>query len=96
MDFNKKFDEIFQAKEGEMRRIGERNTRIRKIMRDLEINDDLFDPHWTSDEKPEVLLTVNDDEVKVEKYISEEERKNLEELAKKDEGTRVCFLQLGP
>ena len=55
-------------------------------MKDLDINDDLFDPIWTSDEKPEVLLTVEDDEIKVEKYISEEEQKKLDEAAKEKEG----------
>ena len=85
-EFNKKFDEVFQAKEGEMKRIGERNTRIRKIMKDLDITDDLFDPQWTADEMPEKLLEVNDDEIKVEKYISEEEQKRLDELAKEEEG----------
>ena len=32
-------------------------------------------------EEPERYLSVTDDEVKVEKYISEEERKRLEEEA---------------
>lgn len=86
LEFNKKFDEVFEAKESEMKRITERNTRVRKVMKDLEINEDLFEPAWTSDEKPEMLLEVKDDEITVEKYISEEEKKRLEELAKEEEG----------
>ena len=74
-----------------MKRINERNLRIRKIMKDLEITDELFDPKWTSDEKPEVLLTIKDDEITVEKYVSEEEQVKLDELAKKDEGNCCYF-----
>ena len=60
-------------------------------MNDLDISDDLFDPKWTSDEKPDVLLTVKDDEIKVEKYISEEEQKRLDEVAKGEEGNHWYF-----
>lgn len=55
-------------------------------MKDLGINDEVFEPSWTSDENPEMLLDVNDDEIKVEKYVSEEEQVKLEELAKVEEG----------
>jgi len=88
VEFNKKFDDVFLVKEGEMKRMNERNSRIRKIMKDLDLTDELFDPKWTSDEKPEVLLTIKDDEITVEKYISEEEQVKLDELSKKEEERR--------
>ena len=86
LGFNKAFDAVYQLKKGEMKRISDRNTRIRKVMKDLGINDEVFEPSWTSDENPEMLLDVNDDEIKVEKYVSEEEQVKLEELAKVEEG----------
>ena len=91
-EFNKQFEEVYRAKEVEMKRIEERNVRIRKIIKDLEIEEQVFDPKWTTEEKPELLLTVDDEEVTVEKYISEEERARLEEEERLEEGRK--FLRL--
>lgn len=47
-------------------------------------------------EHPERMFVVEDDEVTVEKYISEEERQRLEEIARLEEGklNQVDFLVL--
>lgn len=86
MAFNKEFDEIFKQKEAEIKRVKERNDRIRKILGDLEIDEKVFEPEMSVDEKPELLLEVKDGEVPFEKYISEEEKLKLEEQAKIEEG----------
>ena len=86
VQFNKKFDMIFRAKEIELKKITDRNVRIKKIVKDLELDEEMFEPQWTSDEKPEMLLEVKDDEVTVEKYISEEEQKRLDGLAEQEKG----------
>ena len=86
MAFNKEFDEIFKQKEAEIKRVKERNDRIKKILGDLEIDEKVFEPEMSVDEKPELLLEVKDGEVLVEKYISEEEKLKLEEQAKIEEG----------
>lgn len=87
MTFNKEFDEIFKQKEAEIKRVKERNDRIKKILGDLEIDEKVFEPEMSVDEKPELLLEVKDGEVPFEKYISEEEKLKLEEQAKIEEGS---------
>ena len=87
MAFNKEFDEIFKQKEAEIKRVKERNDRIKKILVDLEIDEKVFEPEMSVDEKPELLLEVKDGEVPFEKYISEEEKLKLEEQAKIEEGS---------
>lgn len=86
MAFNKEFDEIFKQKEAEIKRVKERNDRIKKILGDLEIDEKVFEPGMSVDEKPELLLEVKDGDVPFEKYISEEEKLKLEEQAKIEEG----------
>jgi len=84
--FNKEFDEVFKQKEAEIKRLKEKNDRIRKILGDLEIDENVFEPEMSIDEKPELLLEVKNDEVPFEKYISPEEKLRLDELAKIEEG----------
>lgn len=86
MAFNKEFDEIFKQKEAEIKRVKEKNDRIRKILGDLEIDENVFEPEMSVDEKPELLLEVKNNEVPFEKYISPEEKLRLEEQAKIEEG----------
>ena len=69
----------------EIARIQEKNVRIRKISDDLKLNEEIFDPKLDSDEEPERLLKVTDEEIEIEKYISSEEKKRLEEAAKEEE-----------
>lgn len=86
MAFNKEFDDFFKQKEAEIKRVKEKNERIRKILGDLELDENVFEPTMSVDEKPELLLEVKDDEVPFEKYISPEEQVRLEEQARIDEG----------
>ena len=94
LEFNKRYEEVYKAKEIEIKRIAEKNVRVRKIVKDLDAVEDLFEPRWTSDEQPEMLFEVKDEEIVVEKYISEEEQKRLDAVAKEDEGNTTvnCFL----
>ena len=69
----------------EIARIQEKNIRIRKISNDLKLNEEIFDPKLDSDEEPERLLKVTDEEIEIEKYISPEEKKRLEEATKEEE-----------
>ena len=86
MAFNKEFDDVFKQKEAEIKRVKEKNERIRKILGDLGLDEKVFEPTMSVDEKPELLLEVKDDEVLFEKYISPEEQARLEEQARIDEG----------
>ena len=86
MAFNKELDEVFKQKEAEIKRVKEKNDRIKKILGDLEIDENVFEPEMSVDEKPELLLEVKNDEVPFEKYISPEEKLRLEEQARIEEG----------
>ena len=61
--FNKEFGDTFKAKEQEMNRINDRNTRISKILNDLNFREQLLTVEWSLEEKPEEVLTVKDSEV---------------------------------
>ena len=89
--FNLIFDEVFRVKEVEMKRTVDKNVRIKKIIKDLGMDEAVLDPHWTVDEKPARLLEVKDEEIRVEKYISEEEQEKIDALAKDDEGRLVVI-----
>ena len=80
---------MLRLKEAEISRILEKNTRIRKIANDLKVDEPLVVPSLQPEEQPERLLTVQEEEVTVEKYVSPEEKKRLEEAAKIEEERRL-------
>ena len=63
--FNKTFTDIYKQREQEIARIGEKNQRISKILEDLSSGEKMWQPEMDSSEKPEKLLTVEDNEVYV-------------------------------
>ncbi|XP_052771525.1 cilia- and flagella-associated protein 43-like isoform X3 [Mya arenaria] len=87
--FNKEFDELFLKKEQEIGKITDKNKRIKKIIADLELVEEVIEPTMGIAEKPEILLTVNDDEVKVEKFYTPEQRKEIEKKKKEEEERRA-------
>ena len=90
-DFNKAFEDVYNIKSLEIKRISERNTRIQKILNDLSMEEQLVTVNVSPLEQPERLFIVDDSEITVEKYISEEERQRLEELARLEEGVSFFF-----
>lgn len=48
------------------------------------------------DEQPDRLLTVDESEVKVEKYMSPEEQKRMEEVEKQEEQRRIAEMGDNP
>ncbi|XP_073476632.1 cilia- and flagella-associated protein 43 [Aquarana catesbeiana] len=83
--FNKDFEVIYRQKEQEVARVNERNQRILEIMSELNIQEKLLEPKFTDDEKPERALTVEDSEIKVEKYLTAEQKAKAEQQAKEQE-----------
>ncbi|KFW70219.1 WD repeat-containing protein 96, partial [Pygoscelis adeliae] len=79
--FNKEFDIVARQKEQEIARVKERNLRIREILAQLDLQVKVWEPALTDDEIPERALTVQDSEIKVEKYLTQEEREKAEMLA---------------
>lgn len=84
-NFNTDFDEVMRSKINEIARIKEKNVRISKIISQLKLDDPLVQPSLSELEEPERLLVVEESEIKVEKYVSPEEGKRLEEAAKAEE-----------
>ncbi|XP_074855314.1 cilia- and flagella-associated protein 43 [Carettochelys insculpta] len=80
--FNKEFDTIARQKEQEIARVKERNLRIQEIVEQLELQEEIWEPALTDDEIPERALTVQDSEIKVEKYLTPEQRAKAEMMAK--------------
>ncbi|XP_042358212.1 cilia- and flagella-associated protein 43 [Plectropomus leopardus] len=98
--FNTDFDAVHKQKVQELNRVRDRNKHIREIMLELDMNEKLWEPSLTDSEQPERRLTVDDSEIKTEKFLTpeqkkEEERKRLEEqkrLAAKGDNVRVTAL----
>ncbi|XP_069737532.1 LOW QUALITY PROTEIN: cilia- and flagella-associated protein 43-like [Phaenicophaeus curvirostris] len=88
--FNKEFDIVAQQKEQEIERVKERNLRIREILEQLDLQLEVWEPALTDDEIPERALTVQDSEIKVEKYLTQEEREKAEMLAKLEMERRLA------
>ncbi|XP_052533882.1 cilia- and flagella-associated protein 43 isoform X1 [Tympanuchus pallidicinctus] len=80
--FNKEFDIVAQQKEQEIARIKERNIRIREILRQLDLQVEVWEPSLTCDEKPDQVFTVQDSEIKAEKYLTPQEREKAEMLTR--------------
>ncbi|XP_010022713.1 PREDICTED: WD repeat-containing protein 96, partial [Nestor notabilis] len=80
--FNKEFDKVARQKEQDIARVKERNLRIHEILAQLELQVEVWEPALTDDEVPERALTVQDSEIKAEKYLTQEEREKAEMLAK--------------
>ena len=77
-------------------RIREKNVRISKIISQLKLDDPLVQPSFNISEEPEKVLTVEDSEMTIEKYVSPEERQRLEEEAKLEEERRLAAMGDNP
>ncbi|XP_037321813.2 cilia- and flagella-associated protein 43 isoform X1 [Pungitius pungitius] len=82
--FNIDFEAVYRQKVQELNHVKERNRHITAIMLELNMREKLWEPGLTLSEQPERLLTVDHSEIKAERYLSpeekkEEERKKLEE-----------------
>lgn len=62
--FNEEFTEVMKMKQSEIKKIQEKNVRMSKIIHDLKLNEEIFQPQMHIDEKPEELLKVYDEEVR--------------------------------
>lgn len=60
MLFNKEFSKIFDKKTQEIAKIKDKNKRIYKILNDLDLHLDIYEPEMGVLEKPEMLLSVEE------------------------------------
>uniref|UniRef100_A0A8C3UU72 Cilia- and flagella-associated protein 43 n=1 Tax=Catharus ustulatus TaxID=91951 RepID=A0A8C3UU72_CATUS len=88
--FNEEFDKVVQQKEQEIARVKERNLKIQEILEQLELQVEVWEPVLTEDEVPERALTVQDSEIKAEKYMTQEEKEQAEMLAKLERERRLA------
>ncbi|KAM9477072.1 cilia- and flagella-associated protein 43 [Clarias gariepinus] len=88
--FNKEFEAVYKQKEQEINRIQDKNKRITEIMSKLELQETVWEPTLSDSERPERALTVSDSEIKVEKYLTPEQKQKEEEQLKEEEQRRLA------
>ncbi|XP_037076788.1 cilia- and flagella-associated protein 43-like [Pollicipes pollicipes] len=86
--FNERFEALYKSKCGEVHRITEWAQRLQHIYSELDMSEQPWLPQWSDAEQPETLLTVRDDEVTVERYLTPAERERLEAQAAEEERRR--------
>jgi hypothetical protein len=84
-EHNKEFVDIEKFKEDQGFAIKEKNEQIIEILENLKQEEELFEPKSHPLENPETILTVDPNEIKVEKYLTKEERAILDAERKKQE-----------
>lgn len=87
-NFNKEFENVMQRKLQEIGKVKEKNQRIKQIYVDLNEEKSTKEPTLTDLENPEMLFDVKDEEIKVEKYLTAEQRKLLEDQLAEEERRR--------
>ncbi|XP_029926952.1 cilia- and flagella-associated protein 43 [Myripristis murdjan] len=88
--FNREFEAMHKKKQQEVSRVKDKNKRIREIMVELGVTEELWEPSLADSEQPERALIVKDSEIKVEKYLSPEQKKEEEERKKLEEQRRLA------
>lgn len=84
-DFNKEFVELENDKNDQVYAIEEKNKAMQEILGKLQTHEDPFVPEPHDLEKPELILEAKPEEVKVERYLTKEQRAALEEERRKQE-----------
>ncbi|XP_036592448.1 cilia- and flagella-associated protein 43-like [Trichosurus vulpecula] len=79
--FNNEFVTTFQQKKLAIAHVREKNIRLREIIEDLELGEDVWQPEIEDCEKPDLILTVADDEIEVERYLTLWQREQAEMAA---------------
>ncbi|XP_063261434.1 cilia- and flagella-associated protein 43 isoform X2 [Prinia subflava] len=88
--FNEEFDIVVQQKEQEIARVKERNLKIQEILEQLELEVEMWEPVLTDHEVPERAFTIQDSEIQVEKYMTQEEIEQAEMLARLEMERRLA------
>eukprot|EP00042_Codosiga_hollandica_P056840 m.828260 g.828260 ORF g.828260 m.828260 type:complete len:741 (+) comp59436_c0_seq2:266-2488(+) len=84
LKFNAELDEAHHYKKDETAKIAERNARIKKILGELNMSEELAVVQKYVLETPDELLTVKDEEVLVERVYTVKEKAAREEAARKE------------
>ena len=82
-DYNKEFDALEAFKQEQIYAIKEKNEQIKELQENLKHPLDITLPNEHELEKPKLIFEVADDEIKVEKYLTKEEKARLAEIEAK-------------
>ena len=82
-DYNKEFDSLERFKEDQIFLIREKNELIKELLLNLKTEDDLFEPETHILENPDHIFDVKESDIKVEKYLTKDERARLDEERRK-------------
>ncbi|GAQ83920.1 WD repeat-containing protein [Klebsormidium nitens] len=83
--FNAQFVAARARKQAAMDKVAEVNARLKEIQKDLGLTEPLTSYAVQDRERNDSLLTVRDSEIKVERYVSPEELRRIEEERKAEE-----------
>lgn len=84
-DFNKEFVDLENDKNDQVYAIEEKNKAMQDLLESLQTTEELFVPDTHPLEKPELILEAKPEEVKVERYLTKEQRATLEEKRREQE-----------
>ncbi len=87
--FNKQFDAVFRQKQNEIAKINEKNERISEISRDTGVEFELLQPQLDDSERTELVFEVEDEEVEVERVLTEEQQALLDEQRRLEEARKA-------
>lgn len=88
--FNEQFNQSYRQKEAELNRIHEHNLRIEQIQAELELPIGTQTPEMDVWERPEVAFVVKDEEVKVDRVLTDEQQAQLDEERRLEEVRRAA------
>eukprot|EP00656_Telonema_subtile_P054382 TRINITY_DN8121_c0_g1_i3.p1 TRINITY_DN8121_c0_g1~~TRINITY_DN8121_c0_g1_i3.p1 ORF type:complete len:1201 (+),score=415.05 TRINITY_DN8121_c0_g1_i3:70-3672(+) len=83
--FNEQCERMLGEKEGVITFMRNNNERIKQVMYELDIDEQIFEPVLSELENPELCLQCADDEVKVEKFKSKDQLAAEAQAAKEEE-----------
>ena len=82
--FNEAFAKVKARKLDDIHKIMDLNQRLREINKELGNHDEVVDPGIAPAEESDRILTVQDDEIGVKRFVSREEQARLDEEAKRE------------
>ncbi|XP_051837318.1 cilia- and flagella-associated protein 43-like [Antechinus flavipes] len=102
--FNREFDATFEQKKLEIARVREKNIRIQEIITNLDLGEEVWQPEIEDCEKPDLILTVEDNEIKFEKYLTPWQKEQAAKaaalelerrlLAQRDDSRRRALMEM--
>ena len=84
-EFNTNFEELFKVREKQMDILMENNKKMKEIFDKLEIEGEFVKPYNNIISKVDNVLKILENEIKIKKFLTSEEKRKLEEERIKEE-----------